>query len=306
MGGALALRLNILRLHPNPRRLRVRKDRRLRPIRPSHRDELNYRDRLNSIVNRLRKLGKHVTEQLRSEWPKQAADGSPFVGDGEEKKVPRKMRDLVDTARNVGAVSDIEAHTIAGVTVQMNLQTVDGRLTAAVQRSLGIDLRQVLADKSDVTDELARSRRANVELIQSIPSQYFDKIDDAIDEHWTEESSFDDLADRIEEIGDVTESRAALIARDQTSKMNSSFNRVRQTSIGIQQYEWQTAQDERVRDSHAELDGQTFDWDNPPVVDGEVANPGEPINCRCIAAPVVDLDDDDQQDDGDDDLAEAA
>lgn len=269
----------------------------MRPVIPSHRDELNYRARLDGIVRNLKTLGKHIVATLAAEWPAPAAD-TALVGDGEKRKVPDRMKKVVDSARKAGAVSDVEAHKLAGVTVAMNLDTVDKRLVVSVNQSIGIDLTRVFADKRGMQDELARARRENVALIQSIPEQYFDKVDQAIEEHWTDSSDFDELADRIEEIGSVTDSRAALIARDQTSKMNSSFNRARQTSVGIKQYEWQTAQDERVRDSHADLDGQTFYWDDPPIVDGEPANPGEPINCRCVASPVLDLDDDD--DDADD------
>jgi len=48
------------------------------------------------------------------------------------------------------------------------------------------------------------------------------------------------------------------------------------------QYIWRTAGDGKVRSSHAERDGKTFSWDNPP--DG--GHPGVARNCRCEAEPV--------------------
>jgi SPP1 gp7 family putative phage head morphogenesis protein len=71
--------------------------------------------------------------------------------------------------------------------------------------------------------------------------------------------------------------------------MTSSFNEVRQTNAGITHYIWSTSHDERVRASHARLNGETFSWKDPPEVDGERANPGEPVNCRCVAIPVIDV-----------------
>jgi uncharacterized protein with gpF-like domain len=44
-----------------------------------------------------------------------------------------------------------------------------------------------------------------------------------------------------------------------------------------------------VRESHADMEGQMCDWDDPPEVDGEKVHPGEAINCRCVAIPVVDM-----------------
>jgi len=43
--------------------------------------------------------------------------------------------------------------------------------------------------------------------------------------------------------------------------------------------------DERVRDSHADMEGQVCRFDDPPIVDGEPANPGEPVQCRCYSDP---------------------
>lgn len=313
----MRLLLNLARLHPHTAKFRKRIARPLRPVRPSQRDELNYREKLNHIVDGLRPHGKQIAAEIKSSWPTPAeATDSIRTTDGGKKMppepVPQKFGHIVDKARANGAVNDIDAHRLASVTVAMNVGTVDGRLAASVHKSIGIDISKVLSDTSGLADEMAKARRANVELIQSIPEQYFDKIDDAIGDAWENGEHFETLADRIEEIGDVTESRAALIARDQTSKMNSAFNQVRQTSLGVTSYVWQTAEDERVRDSHADLDGQTFEWDDPPSVDGEPANPGEPINCRCVASPVLDLDDEDAaggaalEGDEDDDLLEAA
>jgi hypothetical protein len=44
-------------------------------------------------------------------------------------------------------------------------------------------------------------------------------------------------------------------------------------------YIWHTVGDGKVRSTHAERDGKTFSWDDPP----EGGNPGEAPNCRCWA-----------------------
>lgn len=45
------------------------------------------------------------------------------------------------------------------------------------------------------------------------------------------------------------------------------------------EYIWHTAGDGKVRESHAERNGQVYSWDTPP--DG--GHPGEAPNCRCTA-----------------------
>ncbi len=59
----------------------------------------------------------------------------------------------------------------------------------------------------------------------------------------------------------------------------------RQREAGVCQYIWGTVGDERVRDSHADNEGQIFSWDNPPE---DTGHPGDEDNCRCSADPVVD------------------
>ena len=94
-----------------------------------------------------------------------------------------------------------------------------------------------------------------------------------------------DLAQKIRQIGGVTENRAKLIARDQTAKLNSSLTQAQHESLGVTHYRWSTSKDERVRESHAENEGQVFSWDDPP----ETGHPGFEINCRCVAIPVFDV-----------------
>lgn len=87
-------------------------------------------------------------------------------------------------------------------------------------------------------------------------------------------------------------SRAELIAIDQLSSLNGSMMRYDQTSIGVKGYIWETSKDIRVRGakgglypyaepSHADRQGEKFNWDKPPS-DG---HPGASIRCRCWARP---------------------
>lgn len=55
-----------------------------------------------------------------------------------------------------------------------------------------------------------------------------------------------------------------------------------QSLHGMGEYIWRTAGDGKVRSSHADRDGKTYSWDNPP----EGGHPGEAPNCRCTAEDV--------------------
>ena len=82
--------------------------------------------------------------------------------------------------------------------------------------------------------------------------------------------------------------RAKLIARDQASKFNSDLNRIRHEQAGISDYIWSTSLDERVRPLHKKLEGKRFTYGKPTPAEGG-GQPGQPINCRCVARAVVEF-----------------
>lgn len=132
----------------------------------------------------------------------------------------------------------------------------------------------------------------NVSLITTLDETHFGKIEQAIlrnvqtgmiGKDVTE--AVQDIIDNVEDIEGSSEARADLIARDQTSKFNSSLNEARQTEVGVNKYVWSTSLDERVRESHAEKEGEVFSWDDPPA---DTGHPGQDIQCRCVALPYFD------------------
>jgi len=140
-------------------------------------------------------------------------------------------------------------------------------------------------------DSLLRNwSRNNSLLIKDIPFKTSYQIAEQTREALIKGTNQADLTQQVYDImserTEVTDSRAKLIARDQVAKLNGSLTRDRQESIGVSGYIWRTVGDERVRDSHDEVDGQFFSWDNPPnETDGN--HPGEDYQCRCWAEPVL-------------------
>jgi SPP1 gp7 family putative phage head morphogenesis protein len=266
---------SIARVSRQKHRKRVRA---LRPVRPSHKTEALYRAKLLSLVALLVKqaigeLGP-VLKELEPGYAKDAADWG--------EKLKSVFSRLLSMSSGVSAWAVKQANAVA----TMVLGDVDTRLTSSIKQSLKVDITGMLGKEGAIRDAMRVAAKANVELITSIPEQFLDKIEQAVLEAMSEGLRHEEIIQEIERIGGVTESRAKLIARDQIGKLNSDFSRVRQTDLGIEEYTWSTAGDERVRDEHADLDGQTFRWDDAPT-DG---HPGEAIQCRCVAIPIFKLD----------------
>jgi SPP1 gp7 family putative phage head morphogenesis protein len=254
----------------------------LRPVYASHANELWYKSILLKITRRLREVTKEILLPVVKQYAPQ-----DVVTDA----IPQSHSDAISAAfermqAEFGEI-DNQALRIASEAVRKSKNTVDDRLTASIKSSVGIDISSAFSDGREIQAAMSAALTANVDLITDIPAQYFDKLKTAVFENFSQGLRYEALADNILHIADVTDSRAKLIARDQTSKMNGAFNEVRQTGLGIEKYEWKTAGDERVRDEHADNDGEIFSWDDPP----STGHPGEDINCRCVAIPVFELDD---------------
>jgi SPP1 gp7 family putative phage head morphogenesis protein len=132
-------------------------------------------------------------------------------------------------------------------------------------------------------------QRRNVELVSSVQYRQLDELEALLSDAGTMRN--ETLAKAIQERFDVSESRAALIARDQVLKLNSQIQQEQQTEAGVTEYVWLAVGDSRTRDDHARLDGTRHSWQLPPVVDeesGRRAHPGQDYSCRCQAIPVVD------------------
>lgn len=251
---------------------------RIKPSRPSRMDELWYKAELLKLV-------RHIRQVTESELlPLLKSDG--FLGDALPPSIAHKISLLAHRFGNV----DATAKRLSRLAVQRNLAATDKQLIAHIQKAIGVNIQPILTSDG-IRDELLAAEKANIELIKSIPTKYFEKLKEGLDKNYSVGGRWESLKEYVEDVGDVTESRAKLIARDQTSKMNGAFNKARQTSIGIMKYRWQTAGDERVRPTHRANDGRIFSWNSPP---SETGNPGEDVNCRCVAIPEFELDDDEE------------
>lgn len=132
--------------------------------------------------------------------------------------------------------------------------------------------------------QLATER--NVALIDSIPTQLRKDAERVITDGVMAQRTAAQLADELIERCGVMESRAILIARDQTSKWHGELQRLRQIDAGCVAYTWSTSRDERVRRSHQMREGQRYRWDTPPS-GGD--HPGLEVMCLPGTAHVANL-----------------
>lgn len=204
-----------------------------------------------------------------------------YVNDAYARSLEEAFANLRRAYNNIGNEAKIVANSFVTNTNEVNKK----RFYKAMESATGVNLQSIVQNE-DLEDILIASTNENVNLIRSIPEEYFKKIEQAVYTGTTQGSKAGSLIQQIKHIGKVTTSRAKLIARDQTSKINSALSQQRQQNLGIEEYIWRTAEDDRVRESHASKNGKVFRWDDPPK---DTGHPGADIQCRCIAQPIIKL-----------------
>ena len=157
----------------------------------------------------------------------------------------------------------------------------------AILKSIGINIFQGELWLADVSSHWID---ANMQLISSVQDDMMRNIRAAIRDRvlltFEQGTTVKSLSSKINAITGVGQTRATLIARDQIGKLNGQLTQYRQSDAGIKKYEWSSSGDSRVRPLHEEYDGEIYSWNNPPAG----GHPGIPIRCRCVALPVIDLD----------------
>lgn len=151
-----------------------------------------------------------------------------------------------------------------------------------LRAAYGVDIFQ---SEPWLAEVLSQFEAENIRLIRSIPQQALDKLHGKVVQAVRQGTPTARLKELVREEYGVTTRRAELIARDQIGKLNGQLTGARQQSIGVTSYKWRGSLDERERDEHVAREGKVIPWDEPPP-DG---HPGEPIQCRCWAEPVLPL-----------------
>lgn len=163
----------------------------------------------------------------------------------------------------------------------------DRKAWMAVSREMGTAIHREI--ERAPTGALLRQRLADqVSLITSLPTEAAERVHKLTIEGLSNGTRASEIAAEIMKTGEVTKSRADLIARTEVSRTSTELTRARAESIGSTHFIWRTAGDSDVRPSHRALNGKSFAWNDPPECDpGHHALPGAIWNCRCYAEPVI-------------------
>jgi SPP1 gp7 family putative phage head morphogenesis protein len=216
---------------------------------------------------------------------------------------------LADSQALHSAVGDMLAGiaaTLASETVPtgINLKNAVDKITGGVNAQLSATLKPLRAGvrtPAEIPVEITPAMRAkltaeltqNLNLgIKGVAQEEVEKLRELVEQNALAGYRSEKLIDIIQARLGVGKSRAAFIARNETSLFVSKYAEARYAEEGIGEYVWRTSNDSRVRHDHAILNKRIFSFNQPPIVDqatGRRGNPGSDYNCRCVAIPVMPL-----------------
>lgn len=187
------------------------------------------------------------------------------------------------------AISELEL-ILAGVS-----SVVDANVISAFAEAVSVDV--FLNDSALLDTVKAEWKAQQSRLVDSIVNTYIEKLQIIVSNAVQRGTAMSEVKEEIKVLLNTTDKRAKFIARNEVGNLNGIITMRRQVDCGIGVYQWSSSHDERVRPSHAEMDGKYFYWNSDKV--GEINgikvypspeyHPCMDYNCRCVALPVIDL-----------------
>lgn len=167
----------------------------------------------------------------------------------------------------------------------MDVERRDRAMWKRNSQEMAARLREEL-DRTPTGTVLRQLQDDQVRLIKSIPLEAAERVHQLAAEGLISSKRANVVAKAILETEAVTEARARLIARTETSRAAANLVQARAQQAGSEGYIWRTSGDADVRDSHQEMEGKYVRWSQPPTLDNMKGHAGCLPNCRCYAEPV--------------------
>lgn len=152
----------------------------------------------------------------------------------------------------------------------------------------GIDVQSLVA-KEGLKSTTNALMAETAQWIQTLRDDTFQKFTNNTLFAMSQGESLDTIVSQFDDIVVERKNHAKFLARNQVQNYNSITTKLRAQNLGITKAVWETAEDDRVRPSHAQRQGKEFDLAEGlySSIDGLHLIPGVDYNCRCTAIYVI-------------------
>jgi SPP1 gp7 family putative phage head morphogenesis protein len=160
-----------------------------------------------------------------------------------------------------------------------------GRVFSAEAKAQGVS-KAVQAAGADVftASEVAAWSRTQAQLILQLGERYLDELEAITNKAAALGTETSEVVKQYQARFDVNQRRADFIARNEIGNLNAQLTEETHKAAGVEEFVWVDSGDDKVRDLHEEIAGQTFPYPQGHPTEGL---PGQPFNCRCVAKPKI-------------------
>jgi uncharacterized protein with gpF-like domain len=213
-------------------------------VMPSKDAEEFYRGQLRGLVRLMAGSLVDVLEpELKRLKPDYIADSLRTLDGSWTEEILKAIRSV--SQRFVTPLFEAQAQRVVAGTISRAEADNAEDFRDSINRAVGVDFDLITRPKG-MSDYLEASTAENVNLIKSIPADYFRKVETIVLGGMKDGLAPTAIAKQIQVETGVTARRAKLIARDQVSQLNSDLTRQRQVAAGITFYKSVDANDQRV------------------------------------------------------------
>lgn len=255
--------------------------------------EREYAQELLKYVNFMEETARAILFPALPGLVAEAAQDNPVHADGYAESLEQMIRAM---SLQIDKQSPYNWNTQTMDIGQKTSKWNSAQWQKTIKQVMGVNAAQY---EPWIQDQLNSFSKENVALITSLKDKSLTTIEANAQRAIRTGKRHEEIAQEIQDEFGANRSRAKLIARDQVSKLNGQLTQMRQKDVGIKEYIWRTSGDERVRASHAMMDGKKCRWDDVTVYwngtewvkrTGSMysGHPGSDYQCRCWAEPVFD------------------
>jgi uncharacterized protein with gpF-like domain len=253
----------------------------LRPVLPNVGIQAEYRRKIERLVQEMRdSVDYWLKAAYRADPPEMAADATPAA----------ELQDAINKlTKRWGRRFDVGSRELAKYFAMAAWRRSDAALMR-ILKDAGFTVKFKMTPA--MRDVLKATVEQNVQLIRSIPDQYFTQVQGAVMRSVTAGRDLASLSKELQEHYGVTKRRAAFISLDQNNKATAVFTRVRQTELGITEAVWLHSHGGKTpRPTHLANSGKKYDvskgWFDPDPKVRRFIFPGELPRCRCVSKSVI-------------------
>lgn len=220
------------------------------------------------------------------------------VRDGDDaEKIQRKAREFIESKEHDSFITSL----VKSVTQKIRRNSQRSWRQAASKGSNGRKMYNMVTNEMNgpLGNRVWEIIADNVAYIKTVPQEWADYITKYAAREALKGRRPDEVEAELRKImPEHMTKNLKCIARTECAKANAAIEQARAEMCGIRCYFWRCVKDERVRDSHADMDGILIFYDDPPNPEALFPqkgtkpygnyHAGNTFNCRCYQEPVVD------------------